>query len=274
MAYRTRLDTTRAYALTNLVDFAPIPIVPLWDARGQPDIGMFADFGAWDNCQSANGQQYCARIIWPGKYFAYDRPPGNPLYWHGTLIDDKKDAVGTHYRRNRYYDPKSGRFTQEDPIGLAGGLNLYGFANGDPVNFSDPFGLATCPPVCPFPILAGGGGLLAGGPLGWAAAGTLALMMLLPEPEPVSLSAAQISAPVAADATAVKSLPLGKRARAILAGIALGGSAILPGATDASDATETGAGGRSSPAAAEPKTTDRKPRGREKPPEKKDPDEP
>jgi murein DD-endopeptidase MepM/ murein hydrolase activator NlpD len=26
---------------------------------------------------------------------------------------------------------------------LAGGLNLYGFANGDPVNFSDPFGL--CP---------------------------------------------------------------------------------------------------------------------------------
>ena len=30
------------------------------------------------------------------------------------------------------------------PIGLAGGLNLYGFANGDPVNFSDPFGL--CPP--------------------------------------------------------------------------------------------------------------------------------
>jgi len=47
--------------------------------------------------------------------------------------------------RNRYYDPKTGRFTQEDPIGLAGGLNLYGFAAGDPVNFSDPFGLSSCP---------------------------------------------------------------------------------------------------------------------------------
>ena len=41
-------------------------------------------------------------------------------------------------------DPATGRFTQEDPIGLAGGLNLYGFANGDPVTFSDPFGLRPC----------------------------------------------------------------------------------------------------------------------------------
>src|SRR5262249_44554328 len=47
----------------------------------------------------------------------------------------------TLYRRERYYDPGSGRFMQEDPIGLAGGLNLYGFAGGDPVNYSDPFGL-------------------------------------------------------------------------------------------------------------------------------------
>jgi hypothetical protein len=33
-----------------------------------------------------------------------------------------------------------------DPIGIAGGLNVYGFANGDPINFSDPFGLSACPP--------------------------------------------------------------------------------------------------------------------------------
>lgn len=30
------------------------------------------------------------------------------------------------------------------PIGLAGGLNLYGYAQGDPVNFLDPFGLFDC----------------------------------------------------------------------------------------------------------------------------------
>jgi hypothetical protein len=50
------------------------------------------------------------------------------------------------YKRARYYDPTTGRFVSEDPLGLAGGLNLYGFANGDPVNFSAPFGLRPCPP--------------------------------------------------------------------------------------------------------------------------------
>jgi len=34
-----------------------------------------------------------------------------------------------------------GPFTQEDPIGIAGGLNLYGYAGSDPINFSDPLGL-------------------------------------------------------------------------------------------------------------------------------------
>ena len=61
--------------------------------------------------------------------------------WYGSLITNQLDPSGYVYLRNRYYDPASGRFTQEDPIGLAGGLNLYGFGGGDPVNYADPFGL-------------------------------------------------------------------------------------------------------------------------------------
>lgn len=53
----------------------------------------------------------------------------------------KEGGTGTQYHRNRYVDPGTGRFTQEDPIGLAGELNLYEFAAGGPVNFRDRFGL-------------------------------------------------------------------------------------------------------------------------------------
>ena len=41
---------------------------------------------------------------------------------------------------HRYYDPGTGRFLTRDPIGYGGGMNLYGFADGNPVNESDPDG--------------------------------------------------------------------------------------------------------------------------------------
>lgn len=41
----------------------------------------------------------------------------------------------------RYYDPATGRFLQRDPIGIRGGLNVYLYANGDPLMFVDPYGL-------------------------------------------------------------------------------------------------------------------------------------
>jgi len=81
---------------------------------------------------------------WPADFRGafHGDPGGRGLpQWFGSLIQDKRDMSGLMYMRNRYYDPNTGKFTQEDPIGLAGGLNLYGFAGGDPINFSDPFGL-------------------------------------------------------------------------------------------------------------------------------------
>jgi RHS repeat-associated protein len=48
--------------------------------------------------------------------------------------------TGLYYNWHRYYDPALGRYVTADPIGLVGGVNLYAYVNGDPVNLSDPTG--------------------------------------------------------------------------------------------------------------------------------------
>ena len=44
---------------------------------------------------------------------------------------------------HRFYDPETGRYLSPDPIGLDGGMNLYAYVEGDPVNWVDPIGLRT-----------------------------------------------------------------------------------------------------------------------------------
>jgi RHS repeat-associated protein len=93
---------------------------------------------------------YDGAYNWPGQqeglYLAPDARIATIIgnRWIGNIVEGKADPSGLVYDRNRYYDPTAGRFTQQDPIGLAGGANLYGYAGGDPANSTDPFGL--CPP--------------------------------------------------------------------------------------------------------------------------------
>ena len=61
----------------------------------------------------------------------------NPFRYCGEYQDL---CSGLIYLRNRYYDPSIGRFISEDPI--QDGLNWYVYANNNPVNYIDPWGLA------------------------------------------------------------------------------------------------------------------------------------
>jgi RHS repeat-associated protein len=47
------------------------------------------------------------------------------LRYQGQYFDAES---GLHYNTFRYYDPKIGRFTTQDPIGIDGGDNLYAYA--------------------------------------------------------------------------------------------------------------------------------------------------
>ncbi|QLK63643.1 type IV secretion protein Rhs (plasmid) [Enterobacteriaceae bacterium Kacie_13] len=60
------------------------------------------------------------------------------LRMQGQYLDRE---TGLHYNLHRYYDPDSGRFTQPDPIGLKGGLNLYAYGP-NPLGWIDPLGLS------------------------------------------------------------------------------------------------------------------------------------
>ncbi|WP_425464201.1 RHS repeat-associated core domain-containing protein [Paenibacillus lentus] len=48
--------------------------------------------------------------------------------------------TGLYYNRFRYYSPNEGMYTQQDPIGLNGGIRLYGYVD-DPIIWVDVFGL-------------------------------------------------------------------------------------------------------------------------------------
>ena len=60
-----------------------------------------------------------------------------PIRFQGQWHDDES---GLYYNRHRYYDPEQGRYISQDPIGLNGGTNLYGYVT-NPIGMVDPLGL-------------------------------------------------------------------------------------------------------------------------------------
>ncbi len=102
------------------------------DGTQSPDIYWFHNQpnGTPERLTDVEGQ-----VRWEGRNSAWGKlahestplPTGyhQNLRMQGQYLDRE---TGLHYNLFRYYDPDCGRFTQHDPIGLAGGINLYQFA--------------------------------------------------------------------------------------------------------------------------------------------------
>jgi RHS repeat-associated protein len=69
----------------------------------------------------------------------------NNLRFPGQYADSE---TGLFYNYYRTYQASQGRYTQNDPIGLAGGSNRYGYVGGNPLSFFDAMGLQ---PILPMP---------------------------------------------------------------------------------------------------------------------------
>ena len=82
--------------------------------------------------------------------YEYD-PYGNVLSQSGPLADantyrfsskEYMQNAGLVYYLYRFYEPALQRWLNRDPIGEAGGINLYEFVGNNPVGNVDPYGLA------------------------------------------------------------------------------------------------------------------------------------
>ncbi|WP_345830371.1 RHS repeat-associated core domain-containing protein [Erwinia sp. HDF1-3R] len=94
------------------------------------EISWRADYRVWGNT---------LKVSYPDIQ-AGEEPVYQPLRFQGQYYDAE---TGLHYNRFRYYDPDVGRFISQDPIGLAGGINLYAYAP-NPLKWIDPLGLTKC----------------------------------------------------------------------------------------------------------------------------------
>ncbi|MDQ7005867.1 MAG: RHS repeat-associated core domain-containing protein, partial [Acidobacteriota bacterium] len=61
-----------------------------------------------------------------------------------------EESTGLYLMHHRWYDPATGRFIEQDPIGESGGLNVYAYVGASPTMKTDPSGLrerSRLPPI-------------------------------------------------------------------------------------------------------------------------------
>jgi RHS repeat-associated protein len=158
-----------------------IALDPLWNGEYEQEAEPFdKDEIAFYQCDHLGTPQELTdcegKLAWSAQYKAWGqakeaiseaaRKAGmrNPIRFQGQYFDDE---TGLHYNRYRYYDPDTARYLTQDPIGLAGGFNVYSYTR-NPTGWTDALGLSgssaqrrnerraqakngnvTCPTSCP-----------------------------------------------------------------------------------------------------------------------------
>ena len=112
------------------------------DADGTTRYAHCDDQGSVVALTSTNGT-----VLFTANYGPYGEPWGTtgtnvtPFAWlggHGVFHAGGSSLYLTRYRA---YDTTLKRFLSQDPLGLAGGANLYAYCLGNPLGYIDPFGL-------------------------------------------------------------------------------------------------------------------------------------
>lgn len=110
-----RLTEDRAHSV--VCDHREAPLCVL-DEEGQPRWQAHID--SW-GALTANGEKELCPWRFAGQY--------------------EDEETGLYYNRFRYYDPTEAAYLSRDPIGLFGGIALYGYV-GNPLAGTDPLGLS------------------------------------------------------------------------------------------------------------------------------------
>ena len=93
------------------------------------------------------------RWAWVAEPFGNSAPVEDPIGVGDLRINLRMPGQyfdvesGLAYNWNRSYDAGVGRYTQSDPIGLAGGINTYSYVGSAPTMFTDPDGLQIVIPI-------------------------------------------------------------------------------------------------------------------------------
>lgn len=92
-----------------------------------------------------------AQVMWRAEYEPYGdlwnlragTAAEQPLRFPGQEYESRWEGTEEHYNIARWFRAGLGNYTQADPLGLSGGINVYQYSIRNPISFFDPTGLVT-----------------------------------------------------------------------------------------------------------------------------------